>query len=271
MMSYGASPPLGRFGKTANVTVRLRAREMTVSELRQAAVLDNAALCTAMWRAHGLRVERVGGCVACSDTPPPLYPNVITVDPTVAVRDQLRFIVDRSQRTSGSFVVKDSYRALPLGDAGFEPLFAAGWIHRPVRATDYRTRLDWRPVEDAADLIAWEKAWSGGLDQPSTFLPAFRDDPGVTILAGWADSAIEAGCIVTTTGAVAGLSNIFGDAREAIAVATNRSPDRDLVGYETGDALETALRAGFKVVGDLVIWRRVGSEPAAAPKIFRWP
>jgi hypothetical protein len=56
------------------------------------AALDNAALCAAMWRAHGLGVERVDGCVACSGTRPRFYPNVVTVDPKVDPQDRMRLI-----------------------------------------------------------------------------------------------------------------------------------------------------------------------------------
>jgi hypothetical protein len=80
--------------------------------------------------------------------------------------------------------------------------------------------------------------------------------PGITMLAGRADSAIVAGCIITTTGTVAGLSNVFGDALEAISAATTTFSGRDLVGYENGDALAAAVEAGFRTVGDLVVWKR---------------
>lgn len=76
------------------------------------------------------------------------------------------------------------------------------------------------------------------------------------MLAGRAGSAVVAGCIITATGAVVGLSNVFGDALEAISAATMTSDGRDLVGYENGDALAAALEAGFRTVGDLVVWNR---------------
>ncbi|HEY1929166.1 MAG TPA: hypothetical protein VGG92_17010 [Caulobacteraceae bacterium] len=229
---------------------------MSVSEIHRTAALDNAALCAAMWRAHGLGVERVNGCVACSGTPPRFYPNVVTVDPTIYAQDQMRSVAERAERASGAFFVKDSYRALALGSFDFEPLFDARWIHRPAGLDSGPTRLDWRPVTDATELSAWEAAWSGSADEPPLFLPSFLTEPGVTMLAGWADSAIVAGCIIMATGAVAGLSNVFGDASETIRVAAKIFPGCDLVGYENGEALATALKSGFETVGDLVVWRR---------------
>jgi hypothetical protein len=229
---------------------------MNVSEIHRAAALDNAALCAAIWRVHGLGVERVNGCVACSGTPPRFYPNVVTVDPTVDAQDQMRSIAERAERASGAFFVKDSYRALALGRFDFEPLFDARWIHRAAGLDAGATRLDWRPVTDAAELSAWEAAWSGSAGEPPLFLPSFLREPGVTMLAGRADSAIVAGCIIMATGAVAGLSNVFGDASETIRAAAKTFSGRDLVGYENGEALATALKAGFETVGDLVVWRR---------------
>lgn len=217
------------------------------------AALDNAALCAAMWRAHSLGVERVDGCVACSGTPPRFYPNVVTVDPRIDRQVQMRFIAERTARASEVFFVKDSYRALALDSLGFEPLFEARWIHRAHGLAPGRTRLSWRPVIDAEELGAWEAAWGGSADEPPLFLPAFLASPGITMLAGRADGAIVAGCIITATGAVAGLSNVFGDALEAISAATMTFSDRDLVGYENGDALAAALEAGFQTVGDLVV------------------
>jgi hypothetical protein len=229
---------------------------MKISVIHRMAALDNAALCAAMWRAHGLGVARVDGCVACSGTPPRLYPNVVTVDPDVGRRDQMRFIARRAQRVPGAFSVKDSYRALALDGLGLEPLFDARWIHRAAGLAIAAPRLDWRPVTDDEALGSWEAAWSGNADQPRLFPPAFLAGRGVTMLAGWEDGAILAGCIVTQTEAVAGVSNVFGDALEAIGAAAMTVPDRDLVGYETGDALSAALEAGFQTVGELVVWRR---------------
>lgn len=229
---------------------------MNASEIQRMAALDNAALCAAMWRAHGLGVERAEGCLACSGTPPRFYPHIVTVDPKVDPQDQMRFICERTERASGAFFVKDSYRSLALDSLGFEPLFEARWIHRAADLAADAIRLDWAPVTGLEELGAWEAAWRGSADEPPLFLPTFLATPGITMLAGRAGSAVVAGCIITATGAVVGLSNVFGDALEAISAATMTSDGRDLVGYENGDALAAALEAGFRTVGDLVVWNR---------------
>jgi hypothetical protein len=229
---------------------------MNVSEIHRIAAVNNGALCAAMWGAHGLGVERVDGWIACSGTPPRFYPNVVTVDPKIDPQDQIRSIAGRTARASGAFFVKDSYRVLALDSLGFEPLFDARWIHRAAGLAVGATRLKWRAVTDAEELEAWEAGWSGGADEPPLFLPAFLARPRITMLAGRVDSAIVAGCIITATGAVAGLSNVFGDPLEAISAATMTFSGRDLVGYENGEALAGALAAGFQTVGDLVVWKR---------------
>lgn len=99
-------------------------------------------------------------------------------------------------------------------------------------------------------------AWSAGADQPPLFLPGFLAGRAVTILAGWADGEIEAGCVITLAGGVAGISNVVGGAPETIGAAATMFSDFDLVGYESGDALAAALDAGFQVAGDLMVWQR---------------
>ena len=230
---------------------------MNVLESHRIAAVDNAALCAAMWRAHGLEVEAGDGFVACSGPPPPLYPDAVTVDPRCDPVRQARLICKRASQASRPYVVKDSFRALALGGAGFEPLFHASWIRRAVCAVAGETRLDWRPVVDLRDeLSTWEAAWGGSADGPPIFLPGFLSSPEVTILAGWAGAEIVAGCVVTEAGATAGVSNIFGDTAEVILAAASAFAGRDLVGYEYGDALSAALMAGFEVVGGLTVWRR---------------
>ena len=234
----------------------MRANSMDISAIRRAAALDNAELCAAMWRAHGLGVERFDGCVASTGTPPKFYPNVVTVDPAVDTRDQIRGIAERAELAADAFCVKDSYQALALDRVGFEPLFEARWIHRAAGLAAGPPRCDWRPVTGADELSAWEAAWNGGAKALPLFTPAFLAAPGVSMMGGWRGGTILAGCIITTMGAVAGLSNIFGDASETIRAAARACADLDLVGYESGDALATALEAGFETIGPLVVWRR---------------
>jgi hypothetical protein len=198
----------------------MRADSMNVSEIHRMAALDNAALCAAMWRVTRPWRGSCGRLRRVLGNAPRFYPNVFTVDPKIDPQVQMRTIAERTARASEVFFVKDSYLALALDRLCFEPLFDACWIHRVADLAAGRTQLSWRPVTDAEELGAWEAAWSGSADEPPLFLPAFLAEPGITMLVGRADGAIVAGCIITATGAVAGLSNVFGDALEAINAAT---------------------------------------------------
>ena len=225
-----------------------------VSDIHRLAALDNAGLCAAMWRAHGLGVELGDGFLACSGPPPRFYPNVVTIEPATSPQAVMRDIAERTAGASAPFTVKDSFRALALEGLGFGVLFEAQWIHRPAGLAAGPTRLDWRAVSGVAELGQWEGAWSGGADPPAFFTPAFLATPSVTMLAGRAEGEIVAGCVITVGADVLGLSNVFGEAAEAINAAATAFPHRDLVGYERGEALADALDAGFKVAGDLVVW-----------------
>ena len=112
--------------------------------------------------------------------------------------------------------VKDSFAALDLAPFGFRVLFSAEWIHRP----------------------------------------------GLSFLRATVGRSIVAGAIVNRSDRVAGVSNLFasGDSVAAwtrcVAAVYARLPGVDLVGYETGAALEAAQRVGFRSVGSLRVWIR---------------
>ena len=228
---------------------------MSHRRVQRLAALDNATLCEAMWRSHGLNVEEGPGCVSCQGHAPRFYPNLVTIDPDASPDDQLSWIVQRAAH--GGFVVKDSFRALPLARHGFEPLFEATWIHRPKDAARPGTRLSWSSVADDGALMSWETAWSGGSGGPPLFLGGFLRDPRVTLLAGRDDSGgVVAGCILTKGAQVAGLSNVFGDWPEVVGAAVRAAAGQPLVGYERGDDLLAATQAGFHRVGELTVWKR---------------
>jgi hypothetical protein len=219
--------------------------------------MDNAAWCMAMWRAHGLPVRRGPGLVACEGAPPSFYPNAVTIDPGADAAAQVEWLAKALQ---GAASVKDSFRALDLATNGFTVLFEATWLRRPggAPADGGDPDLEWRLVETADELAAWERGWRGGPAEGRIFLPALLQDRGVGIVAGWRGAEVEAGGVLTPTGATVGLSNVFGDYAGAVAVAATMFPQADLVGYEHGEDLETALTNGFKAVGALRIWARAG-------------
>ena len=133
-------------------------------ELQRLAALDNAAWCLAMWRAHGLEVQRALGMTMCQGTPPRFYPNAVTFDPAADAGAQTQWLAHLAGEGAppGGVSVKDSFNRLDLAPHGYRRLFEAQWIHRPQGLAGPRPQLDWRLVETADDLAVWEMAWSAG-------------------------------------------------------------------------------------------------------------
>ncbi|MGA0600513.1 hypothetical protein ACO2Q3_07390 [Caulobacter sp. KR2-114] len=232
-----------------------------ISPLWRLAAVNNAAWCVAMWQAHGLEAQRGLGMAMCRGTPPKYYPSAVTIDPNADPAPQAewaaRLLVEGPP---GGHAIKDSFERLDLSAHGYGRLISGQWLHRPPQNAPPRPALDWRLVETADDLAAWSEAWSGGNPEDSgVFAPALLGNPGIGVMAGWDGEAIVAGCVLAPTDSLIGLSNVFaapgieGQA-EAAAIAQAMFPDKGLVGYEHGAALEAALAAGFQTLGPLTVW-----------------
>ncbi|WP_244162498.1 hypothetical protein [Amycolatopsis regifaucium] len=147
----------------------------------------------------------------------------MTLAPDASVSDVLDGI-----DTSPGCSVKDSFGCLDLSEAGFEVLFEATWIAREVR-------------------MPLEPGWSRMPDQ--------FDDPFVAV---WSDGV--SGVTANRDGDFAGLSNLYtrgdlGDAwRGATSAVATTFPGLPITGYERGDDLAAALRAGYTALGPLRIW-----------------
>ncbi len=232
--------------------------------LRLAAALDNAAWCDAVCRSHGLAGVFAGDAWTSPRRTPPLYPDAVTLTPDGVSEAALVAAVDTG---SPGCSVKDSFAALDLGPEGFRVLFEAQWIHRAAgaRAAAAGPFLEWSEVAGAGELRQWEAAWADG--EPSGL---FRPDlltGGTVFLAGRAGGGraggrIVAGAVAHRSGDVVGVSNLFArDGASAgaawagtLTAVAARWPGLPVVGYESGDDLDTALRAGFTVLGPLRVW-----------------
>jgi hypothetical protein len=218
-----------------------------------------------VWRSHGLAVERRLGLVACEGAPPRLYPNAVTLDAYGDPAAQAAWLatLGAGAGVSGAVSVKDSFATLDLSSARFHRLFEAEWtLRRPgLGAAPSDPSLEWRLVESETDLADWEAAWAGpkGEGAPRIFKPELLADRGVGFLAGRREGRITAGCILTPTGQVVGLGNIFGAYADAVAIAATMFPGRAMVGYERGEDLKLARGCGFKSLGPLKVWSRPDS------------
>jgi hypothetical protein len=159
---------------------------------------------------------------------------------------------------------RDSFGRLDLEHEGLTPLFDAHWITL-LRVPDEPSAgddLSWEAVTDTDGLARWETAWAGG-DATGLFQPALLADPHCMILACRRAGSLLGGAIAYTADGVTGISNVFtsGIANETLWVSAARAvgtlrPGLPIVGYESGEDLATARRAGFTVLGPLRIWAR---------------
>ncbi|MEU6877163.1 hypothetical protein [Streptomyces sp. NPDC046712] len=226
------------------------------------AVRNNAEWCEAMCRAHG-RPGAFGPHAWTNARRTPLYyPDAVTLTADASVRD----VLDGIDRKAPGASVKDSFARLDLTGEGFRTLFDAQWIHRPaglpVPAVDTR----WQAVRTAEELAAWALAWSGGdADEAALFRAELLTDPATTVVAGYgADGRITGGAVLSDSGRVTGVSNLFAadgaDPAEAWAGCLGLVPDgRPVVGYESGDDLPPALAVGFEEIGTLRVWLDAGA------------
>lgn len=228
--------------------------------LRQA-VLNNAHWCHAVCLAHGLRGGFEEGLWLSTGRTPPLYPDAVTLDGGMSAEG----VLPRIDTDSPGGSVKDSFADLDLARDGFEVLFDAQWIHRPAGAETPAAPpagLEWSAVTTAEELEAWEAAWDGE-ESTGLFRPSLLTED-IAFLAGRTDGRVVAGAIANRHADVVGLSNLFAhdDARVdavwagALTGIAAIWPDLDVVGYESGDDLDTALRHGFTAIGPLRVWLR---------------
>ncbi|MFJ7269589.1 hypothetical protein ACIQV3_23580 [Streptomyces sp. NPDC099050] len=240
-------------------------------ELLRAAAYNNAAWCAAVCRDGGF-TDRAWSSPRRT---PLYYPDAVTLTRDTGTAALIAGIDTGAPGAS----VKDSFAVLDLAPAGFEVLFGAQWIHRPASAPGAAPALAWSRVCGPAELEAWETAWDGeestGLFHPG-LLDAEEEEeeaqaeeaqaggtPRIAFLAGRdAGGRILAGAAVNRTGEVVGISNVFsadGTPDDeawtgALALIASLWPGLAVVGYESGDDLDTALRHGFTAIGPLRVW-----------------
>ncbi|MDX8521410.1 hypothetical protein [Mesorhizobium dulcispinae] len=221
---------------------------------------NNADLCQAIFKAHGLSDRRSGSVWSSDGQAPPYYPNAATLDAD-AVAAQLAEIARLTSVLATDFSVKDGFCRLDLQPLGFSQLFEASWIWMSL-SHPTTTPSGWERVEDAAILEMWELAWADGASPSGgrVFPAAVLADPCIAVLGRRAADGFTAGCIANRSGQVIGLSNVFATNgeptyRDAARAAANAfAGGRALVGYDRDGGLDDALACGFQVTGPLRVW-----------------
>jgi len=213
--------------------------------------------CDTVCRSHGLATVLTPGLWACRDTPPPLYPDAVTLLPTTSSAQVLKVVGDRLTASA-----KDSAATLDLSSAGFGIRFEAQWIHR--RPAPRREPLppgvqSCSTIETAAGLSEWAAAQG----TPEVFRPELLNDPAVRILVAHDGDRVGAGAIANRSDTVVGISNVFTTTLDPswvwttfVHVVAHWAQDMPLVGYERDADLVAAQRAGFEAVGPLRVWVR---------------
>lgn len=238
---------------------------MGAEALLHAAVTNNARWCDAVCRSHGYPGEFSDRVWISPRHCLPFYPNAITLGPDVTAVE-----ATAGQDPSRPYSVKDSFARLDPAPGGLTPLFDADWIAfvpapgGPLSGGD----LSWDAVTDPGELARWEAAWADGADVTGLFRPELLADPACAILACRRDGALVGGATTYTTDGVTGILNVFKSgiaggplwAGAVRAVAALR-PGLPIVGYERGEDLAAARRAGFRVLGPLRVWARGSAVP----------
>lgn len=225
----------------------------TVSD-REAA-LNNAEWCDAFCRTHGIAGRFDGAAWSSAERTPPFYPDAVTLASGCSA-ESLVARVDASPGCS----IKDSFADLDLSPDGFEVLFTAEWLCLD-QARDRSLAKGWVAVADVDELERWEATWGGSPVPRPFFRGELLTDTQVKILARSDGRRLRAGAIATRSRSVIGLTNLFdvegdiesvwSDGASAAQAVWGRMP---VVGYDTGEALDAAHRAGFETIGSLAVW-----------------
>ncbi len=235
------------------------------SRLVGRAARNNALWCDTVCTAHGAAGEFHDTVWLNRRGTPRLYPDMVTLqDAAVDQIDTVAALLDSPR--PGGWAVKDSFGRLDLDALGFAALFDAEWIHLAgdcEAAPPDGGRFRWRAAKDAAGVADWENAWAGRPEAASVFAGRLSPDAGIRfLLAVEGDRPIGGGILYGGAGVV-GLSNVFAEDGRLdgiwaglVAEARAAFPGLPLVGYEHGDQLGAARRAGFASIGGLRVWYR---------------
>jgi hypothetical protein len=221
----------------------------------QEAALNNAEWCDAFCRTHGVVGRFDGDAWSSAQRTPAFYPDAVSlVSGCSAAR-----LVSRVDASAGCSI-KDSFADLDLSATGFEVLFTAEWLWRD-QARRRNLPKGWLAVLGEEELERWEAAWGESPEPRPFFRRELLNDTRIKIFARTDGARLRAGAIANRSRSIIGLTNVFdleGDLESAWSAGASAAQAvwglMPVVGYDEGDSLEAAHRAGFKTIGTLAIW-----------------
>jgi hypothetical protein len=227
-----------------------------MSEQRAVPARNNALLCDAVCRGHGLFGVFDADVWSCHTRTPTFYPDAVTLDPNVSED----VIVARIDNTAGASI-KDSFATLDLAPHGYDVLFDATWY--AGRAQGARDVEGWSVIESPDVFDQWVHAWRG-IDGPGdVWTPGVLSEDSLVFAALKRHDELLAGALFNRGDDAVGISNVFAPGcptEEAfagvVAFAGVLFGDTPIVGYGDDDELALATANGFQAAGPLRVWIR---------------
>jgi hypothetical protein len=215
-------------------------------------------------RTHGVVGRFRAGSWYSPVRTPIYYPDAVSLLPETTI-EQLMAAIDTGEGCS----VKDSFARLDLTAAGFRPLFRAEWLTLDLPGARVAPDRRWTALTSEQQLAKWEAAWAESAAGSGFFRPALLADETVGVLAAFDGDRIVAGAIANRSATAIGLSNVFdagGDLESAwfcgASAARARWGHMPIVSYDSGSSLDAAHEAGYRSIGELVVWHAAGSTAA---------
>lgn len=226
--------------------------ELNTAPIRaRIAANNNADLCSAIMKSHGIRFLRDEELYVSLDSPPPKYPWLITLLPQASARAK------KICQTRPLGAVKDSFSHLDCAEIGFEVMFEASWIWR--NAEHSLLPQHWGRISNPQTLLEWHSGWSKDANASDLiFPPECISDPSLVFLGRNGTNGVDAGCLANISNDAVGISNMFGINsgdpavwEEALKAVASVAPTLPIVGYEAGQELIAATAVGFEEAGRL--------------------
>lgn len=224
-------------------------------KLVQLAAANNAHWCNLVCRMNGSPGTFRSSAWYAAGHVPMFYPNMVTLQAGCGLETVHRL----TRHMRGGISVKDSFNTIDLKHLNFSKLFEGQWFvmgerrHEPVR---------WSTISSGAELQQWECAWNNG-SPAGIFRRALHSHPAVRFIAFYKDGQIVAGCVLSKSHGVVGVTNFFCPLQTpaaywagCLAAAHRFAPNQPVVGYMAGPFPSWLQKEGAIELGKLSVWSK---------------